>query len=375
MNPSPIVIEQPRTAEDTAEMLEMLNRVYHRNPTLNQGMDREFPHLFAPDNRQHLYYVALDGHVVSMVGVYPQTMLLEGHPLPVWSIGCVATDPLYEKRGIATQILHQVFKDGRDAQIPLTLISGERGLYRRLDAVPIGSMIEATAELDPWTRLASALKVGSVTVKEVPATERSRVAPSLVSLYRDHALRFARSSDHMATLVNALWFARPQYDQRLFLIEGNGVLAGYVVAYRSLRNPGEITVMEWGGSLLAILPSLGDLIKMFGGQRLTVTLGAPLAWICETLSGHDIHTKTVPLQGTVRVLNGAALIAALNPIILEHYGHQLVLDESPDGFWRGIGPDGTPVQLTLSEIPGYLFNPEPPDLGLPMAWTHDLSFV
>ncbi len=375
MNPSTIAIQHPQSDLDVAAMLDMLNRVYHRDCTAGQGMDREFPHLFAPENWQHLYYVALDGQVVSMVGVYPQTLLLQGHPLQVWSIGCVATDPLYEKRGLATQILQQVFDDGHDARVPLTLISGERGLYRRLDAVPIGAMIEATGEQDSWKRLRSSMTFCAMTVREIPAQERAGMASSLVSLYRDQAQRFSRTANHMATLFNALWFARPHYDQRLLVVEADGTLAGYVVAYRSLRHPDQVTVMEWAGSPLAILPSLSDMINRFGSRTLTVSLPMRLAWLGQELGAHDILTKTLPLQGTVRALNVSALVSQLEPIIREHYNAALVLDESPDGLFRGTGPDGADLRLARSEIPGYLFNPKPGGLALPMAWTHDLNFV
>ncbi len=369
-----MMIQKPKTTADTAAMLEMLNRVYHRDPTCHQGMDREFPHLFAPQNHDHLYYVTLDQRVVSMVGVYPQTMLLAGHPLKVWSIGCVATDPLYEKRGIATEILRQVLEDGHDRDIPLALISGERGLYRRLNAVSVGIMIEANGEKTGWQSLGSHMAVSNLRVRQVADADRALLASPLVSLYQKHPSRFVRSADHMATLLNALWFQRPRYDQRLFAIEASGSLAGYAVAYRSLAQPNAVTIMEWGGSLLAILPSLTDILERFGGQTLTMNVPASLKWLNHTFRSHAIETRILPLQGTVRVLNGSALFSNLRPLIRENFGVDLHLNESRDGMWRGTGPDGSGLALTLSEIPPYLFNPYP-GLSLPMAWTHDLNFI
>lgn len=375
MYPSGVVIAHPKTETEVAQMLTMLNHVYHRDPATQHGMDREFPHLFARKNRDYLYYVALDNRVVSMVGVYPQTMQLCGHSVGVWSIGCVATDPAYEKRGIATQILHQVFKDGSDAGVPLTVISGERGLYRRLDAVPVGSMMEVSGTIAGWESLLSSMPYTTGSLREIAADDRSGMAPDLLPWYQEHAVRFSRSAHEMGVLLHALWFARPHYDMRLLVVEGSGEQAGYVVAYRSLRQPDHLTVMEWGGSPLAILPHSANLLRAFGSQTLTLNLPSHLSWLGPTFRAHGIQCQGVPLQGTVRVLNAKSLLEAVNPLIQDRYGAPLHLKEAADGFWRGTSPKDDGLTLTRAEIPGYLFNPKPAGLGLPMAWTHDLNFV
>lgn len=375
MNPSGFVIEHPETDTDVTLMLTMLNRVYHRDPATHHGMEREFPHLFAPDNRDHLYYVSLDDRVISMVGVYPQTMLLCGHPLGVWSIGCVATDPEYEKRGIATQILHKVFQDGMKAGVPLTVISGERGLYRRLDAVPIGAMMEVSGTLAAWESLVSSMPYDTGTLREITAEDRSRMAPRLLPLYQEHAVRFSRNVTQMGVLLDALWFSRPHYDQRLWVVESHGVPTGYVVAYRSLRHPEHLTVMEWGGSPLAILPNLANITRRFHSHTLTLNLPIHLSWLDTTFHAHGIQTQRIALQGTVRVINAARLIDDLNPLIQDRHGAPLHLTEAADGLWRGTSPKGDALTLTQGQLPGYLFNAEPAGLALPMAWTHDLNFV
>ena len=302
-------------------------------------------------------------------------MLLYGYPLAVWSIGCVATDPEYEKRGIATQILHRVFQDGVEAGIPLTVISGERGLYRRLDAVPVGAMMEVSGPLSAWENFVSSMPYATGTLREIAARDRSRMAPRLLPLYQNHSVRFSRTAKQMGTLLDALWFARPHYDQRLWVVESHGIPIGYVVLYRSLRQPEHLTVMEWGGSPLAILPNLAHITRAFGSHTLTLNLPIHLSWLDTTFHAHGIQTQRLPLQGTVRVLNTAHLVDDLNPLIRERHGAPLNLKEADDGIWRGTGPEGDALTLTAAQIPGYLFNAEPDGLALPMAWTHDLNFV
>ena len=143
-----LTISQASSTKEILPLLSMLNSVYRPTAAPYEGMALEFPHLFALDNAQNLYYASIGNQVVSMVGVYPQVLAIEGIELPVASIGCIATLLIYEKRGIATKILNQVFDDLTQQDYPLALISGERGLYRRLDAVPVGSMYEVTLTAD-----------------------------------------------------------------------------------------------------------------------------------------------------------------------------------------------------------------------------------
>ncbi len=80
----------------------------------------------------------LDGDVISHVGIRERKILIFGSWIVVGSIGGVATEEPYRNRGLATRLMERaverIEEDGGD----LMLVSGDRGLYRRLGCLPGG---------------------------------------------------------------------------------------------------------------------------------------------------------------------------------------------------------------------------------------------
>lgn len=371
-----LIISQASSTKDILTLLSMLNSVYRPSAPPHEGMALEFPHLFALNNAQNLYYAAIDNQVVSMAGVYPQVLAIDGIELPVASIGCVATLPAFERRGIATKILNRIFDDLTRQDYPLALISGERGLYRRLDAVPVGSMYEVTLTADALGPIIQDLK-GLVTavVEEIGAPERSQWASTLAPIYWRQANRFRRTVPHMATLLDSLWFARPRYDQRLFTISDHKEITGYVVAYRSPGSSAPVTVMEWGGNSLTVLASMPYILNAFANKTVVVNFHRQDQVLASLITSHGVKLATTPLQGTVRILSLQSLLAQIQSLIQERYGRGLNLTQDPDQMWTGSSPRGDAVTLSRADIPGYLFNASPDGLGLPFPWTHDLNYI
>ena len=293
------------------------------------------------------------------------------------SIGCVATLPSFEKRGIATKILNQVFDDLTKQDFPLALISGERGLYRRLDAVPVGSMYEVTFTADDLRPVIHDLKgIAASDVEEIGAPQRSQWASALAPIYWRQPNRFRRTVQHMATLLESLWFARSGYDQRLFVLSDCNQVTGYVVAYRSLHSSSPVTITEWGGNSLTVLASLPQILDAFGSNAILVNFHSQDQVLAFLITSHGVKMATTPLQGTVRVLSLKSLLARTHPLIEERYGRRgLYLSQDQTQMWTGVNPLGDAISLSQADIPGYLFNVPPHGLGLPFPWTHDLNYI
>lgn len=93
-------LEGPRslTVEELPEAVALSTEVFDPGGT---SMGLQFPLLFSADNVGELRVFSEGGRLVSLVGCLHQTILVEGHPLPVGSIGSVCTRPEYRGRGLA----------------------------------------------------------------------------------------------------------------------------------------------------------------------------------------------------------------------------------------------------------------------------------
>lgn len=372
MHQSAYRISRPQNPHDIARLLKMLNAVYRPRAMPSQGMALEFPHLFDVRNAHNLFFAEADGNPISMVGVYPQKVIIQGAELPVASIGCVCTTPDYENQGIATSILNAVFDNLSRQQIPLALISGERGLYQRLGAVAIGSLRQVTAPADLLRNLGGHLQgLGTLIVTEASPSQRAEWASSLIPFYWEKSIRFRRSTAHMKTLLQAIWFVREGYDQRLFALSVEGRPVGYVVAYRSNRHPEQVAVMEWAGSLPLVLGGLFPILDLFHSETLMINLPAADPWLDSLLTALGILGREVAVQGTVRVLNKQALVTALDPLIQERHQNAIAFNQA---FTMRSSKNGH-QELFSQEILSRIFGQTAEDVGIPFPWTDDLNYI
>lgn len=369
------LLVQRATPENVHELAAMLDTVYRPQLRPGEGMTREFPHLFHPENAANIYYTADGGRPVSMVGVYPQEVSFQGITMPVVSIGCVGTLPAYERKGISSRILDQVVQDMTVKQIPLMLVSGDRGLYRRAHCVPVGSMYEVEASLQDGAILANKFGSGQdFAVREVSAGLRESRAAELAPIYRCEPHRYRRTDGHMGVLFNALWFQRPGCDQRLFeIVQGDAPVA-YVVAYVSARDPNVVEVMEWAGSRSAYLASVHVVMCAFQAERMHWHTHIEDYTMMSYVKTMALALKRKPLQGTVRLLDVQALIATLQPLFRERYGEDAVVD-STDASWQVTLPTGTTTFTELEDLTKWLFNDDEGCLGIPFVHTDDLNYI
>ncbi|MCL6452255.1 MAG: GNAT family N-acetyltransferase [Alicyclobacillus sp.] len=364
---SPNIPVHRATPDRVAALGEMADAVFRPHQPPGQGMPREFPHLFSAENATNLYYVESAGTPVSMVGVLPQQMVLPGVTLDVASIGSVATLPAYERRGISSAILQRVISDAVAAGFPLLLVSGERGLYRRLQCVAVGQMWEAE-----WTPFDAADRV-PIKVEEVPEDERFAFAARLAELYRREPYRFRRTDAEMAVRLNALWTQRKGYDQRLFTCWEGGHLVGYVVAYRENRMPEVVDVMEWAGSRLAVADALPNIQRAFGAARVRLRVHRCDTTMQDRLRQLGVALRSAHVQGTVRLLDVEAFFAQVQPLLEERFGERAAVARHGDVWTVQVG-DLRVTTEDVGELTAWVFDAGG-GLDLEFPHTDDLNYI
>lgn len=380
----PGIVVQRAAPADVKRLGEMLDTVYRPQLTPGDGMPKEFPHLFHPENAKNLYYVEIDGKPVSMVAVKRQHVVFQGITMEVASIGSVVTLPSYQGRQISSAILDQIIQDLTSESVPLMLVSGDRGLYRRIHCIPVGNMFEAAVDGSADDSLC-----GVNRVEEIQEHKRAAFAANLGQLYRAEASRYRRTDTEMATLVNALWSKRTGYSQRLFVIyaddtdverervlpAGDRKIAAYVVAYQAASSPDHVDVFEWAGSRSAFVQSLPDIRKAFSGaaqvrfhvHRTDFTMQSILRQL-------SVSMQQVPLQGTIRILDVQAFFSALEPVFVERYGVGAELEQN-GASWTIHLDDKHLTTESLEDLLSFVFDDGEGKLGIEFVHTDDLNYI
>ncbi len=405
------------TPETIHKLGNMLDAVFRPKQRPGEGMPREFPHLFSEQNAHNLYYMADGEQPVSMVGVLVQEVLFQGISMPVASIGSVGTLPAYEGQRLVSRILDRVTADLTDQRIPLMLVSGDRGLYRRAHCTPVGRMfeVEVTADLarrmraGPSAAVDLSAQVESATetalraqavpaakgglsaaadpptqvdlspestlrAREIPADRRASSAGRLLPLYHSEPYRYRRTEREFAVLLNALWFARQDYDQRLFEVADGGRPLSYAVGYARRSAPETVEVMEYAGSRLAYLRTLTDILQAFSARVIRFHVHIRDIEMLHLLEKWGVSPRPTTLQGTVRVLHAPTLFQVLQPLIREQSGVAATVREQ-GGTWDITLGTTRRICATPEEVVAWLFNNDEGCLGIPFVHTDDLNYI
>jgi predicted N-acetyltransferase YhbS len=122
--------------EELASLVDLADRVFHGDGP--GSMADEYPLLYSRGNLENLRVFCDEGRAVAHVGTLFREVCLGGSRHLACLIGSVCCDPEYRGRGLATQLLEDSRARAVDAGADLFLISGGRGLYRRLGYADAG---------------------------------------------------------------------------------------------------------------------------------------------------------------------------------------------------------------------------------------------
>ncbi len=275
-----------------------------------EGMGPQFPTLFCEQNGEGLRTFWRDGQPAALVGVWRGTAVVDGRQADVAHIGAVCTRPEYRGQGLATRLLLEVLERLRGEGRALALISGGRGLYRRLGAEPFGTLLRCRVR-------PSAAPQGRRPAVDVATP--AAVEP-MAELHAREVVRYRRGVDDWRRLAAAKGYLPAGRGRSAVLVRRPGAAApsAYLLLGRVRRpeNP------DAGPTVL--------LIDEFGGDR--EALWEALPAVLAEAGAEVAELLAQPGDGALRVLCQAAG-AAMEPC--RHQGTALVLD--PDAFTQMAG--------------------------------------
>lgn len=335
----------PCRPDELPALADLTNRVFR----VKRGgdMSREYPLLFDPANAANLRVARRDGVLVSHVGICLRDVVILGARIRVASIGAVATDPAHRGGGLATRLMDDARNHAIAGGASLMLISGDRGLYKRLGYVETG-VFEAYT-----------IPSGPVSPDVMASSFRNEDLPALIRLYQSEPVRFLRPASDWGKVLEAGMLMNQPAD--LHVIRRGAEVLAYAAVQRPAADHRVVRVREVAGSRSALAAALPGIARGYGlGAAETIHRPDDAEWrLLAARNGWE--ARPCRFTGTVGIIDPPRFLAAVRPLLEERCG----------------GPIPAPPADT-STLTRALFDAEPPPgeftdalrtaLPLPLLW-------
>src|SRR3990172_2832725 len=177
----------------------------------------EYPHLFKEPNRENLRTIVAGNRPVSLVGIHERTTHYPRFTIKVGSIGSVCTYKEFRGRGLATRLMNHCERRMRARGVDLVIVSGGRGLYRRLEYEPAG--LERRYVVPASGVEAAGLRIRDAVLSDVPA---------MLDLYRKLEVRFERLEDDLGLALTATLRQGRRHPRGAVVVERGRSLVAYM---------------------------------------------------------------------------------------------------------------------------------------------------
>ena len=310
------MIEGPRPVKPSEYpgLLRLVNRTF-LGPAGGRGMESLYPWHLGLENRRNLWVLVEDGEVVAHVGVNKRAVSLHGARVPIVLVSSVCTDPRFRGQGLASRLIEFLKRRHEREGFDLYFISGNRDLYRRIGAAPVGRRMHYT--LDP--KALAPFGHPDVTVRPADGGDLKVIA----ALHAKEPVRLVRPDADFRRVFRAGWAGLNP--ARFFVSEVEGRVTGYFVAEvtRKLGNPskpGRLVILEHAGSRTDLLAALHAACLQFNKRRVELSVSTQDRECLALLSGRHLGERRVPVYDSLAILNLPRLLRRLKPLLIKRAG-------------------------------------------------------
>ncbi|MGQ9463453.1 MAG: GNAT family N-acetyltransferase [Candidatus Fervidibacter sp.] len=295
----------PRTPKDGEEQAcaELAYLVFfsHRYPNFFAGAST-WP-MILRDGAFKDTFVMFDGDKpVSMVHRFERDVIIYSSKLRVGFVGYVCTHPDYRGLGLASTILAATMNKFRKDDVDLVCISGDRAMYRRAGARPVGGRTEFVINPE------NAGKLSKWAVEVSLRTAILEDAELLAEIYEREPVRFVRPLSDYELVLKYRHCVGQQCD---FILAENKTAKAYLLITTLQKHNGKAfrRVFEFAGERQLVLSAIYKLSQETE-LRVEVEFGDPLGQI---LTEVGIEGTPSRKPGTIAIINFAKTMRKLNP--------------------------------------------------------------
>ncbi len=293
------------TEQDLPDLIDLLNQVFRPD---GGDMSREYPRHVCLDNRDNVRVIKENERILSHVATSIRPVSLGGIPTKEAGIGAVATHTDGRGKQYASILMKDAIARSVEQGADIMLISGNLGIYRRLDAVACGSF--------PIVRLAKSDAGHFPNFALRQATEKD--IETIAALRETQPTRYQLPLEDIKALFDCKWIMDKPSDW--WMIEYEGEPVGFAVVHFS---GSELTIMDWAGRVESLEAS-SLLFGQYDVETISFTAVSesilPLSWkpfIKERCCfGYD--------DGTVLVINAKRFLDRAQSFFIERVDEQAI---------------------------------------------------
>ena len=267
--------------------------------------------LYARANLPNFRIICYESKPVSGVGIHITNAVCLGQTFRIGSVGSVCTYTAHRGKGLATMLMFDAERHMRRAGVDLVIVSGGRGLYRRIKYEPAGLV----------RHYAVPAENSSPRMRWREAAESDVYA--LASIYARKPVRFRRSLDDFESTLAAFRSQARAVPGRTVIAETDGKVVAYLSALvRQREDTKVLETSETGGDPESVVNLAAALAADEGVN--SFDLGVPgahqeLSIACER---RGLSRAERPASGTFKLLNPASFLDKMRPVIAERAGTQ-----------------------------------------------------
>ncbi len=286
----------------------LINNVFRNDG--DGKMEQQYPLLFDSKNFENLLVMVDNGIVVSHVGTLTRDISICGYRMSTMSIGAVATNSKYRRKGLATLLMKTAVSHAENQDTLLMFISGGRGLYTRLGAKQIGR----------YTHYAiprGVIPFGNTQLRMVENYDLTK----MTNLYAQESSRYIRSNKDLKAVINAQWIC-DRAGEVVGVYEDN-----QLVAYAGIQkeDSSRVRLVEISGSRSAIMRGLPSLYDRYGVEFVEMVIAESDIEMASLVRSYGIRPNPLGFPGTILVLQPEKLLKLLDSYIKDVLG-QLLLE-------------------------------------------------
>ncbi len=310
---APVSLQGPRCAlgGELGSIAELADAVFMSGRTGIMG--DLFPRLFHRDNLENLFVFSEAGRVVCHVGMIERRARIAACELQVACMGAVATHETCRGRGMASQLVLAALDKARADGVDVVLISGDRTLYRRVGAFPVGCDFQCVADARVLERAHDPrLRVRGAFPGDLSACSAA---------YDAKPVRFVRPMREWKDRTGSNAAAEGRH--HLLVVEEEGAFRGYAAVNREdERGYGE--VVEIGGAPAAVAGALYSISRQTGQGPLKIRLQQHDTVLRGHLTDAGAMFAPVSVDGSWMIAGFVRLMERLRPWIEERAGRAAV---------------------------------------------------